>query len=46
MGFGAGVLVAVLTFELIIESTEHGSITYTAGGFLIGAQRRGVVTPT
>jgi len=37
MGFGAGVLVAVLTFELVIESTEHGSIAYTAAGFFVGA---------
>ena len=37
MGFGAGVLVAVLAFELVIESAEHGSIVYTAAGFLVGA---------
>lgn len=37
MGFGAGVLVAVLTLELVIESTEHGSIASTAIGFIIGA---------
>ena len=37
MGFGAGVLVAVLTFELVIESTEHGSTASTAAGFIIGA---------
>lgn len=37
MGFGAGVLVAVLTLELVIESTEHGSTASTAAGFIAGA---------
>jgi ZIP family zinc transporter len=37
MGFGAGVLVAVLTLELISESGERGSILATAGGFMGGA---------
>jgi len=37
MGFGAGVLVSVLALELVIESTEHGSIAYTVIGFLVGA---------
>jgi ZIP family zinc transporter len=34
MGFGAGVLVAVLTLELVAESRERGSIVATATGFL------------
>lgn len=37
MGFGAGVLVAVLTLELIAESGEHGSVPATATGFIVGA---------
>lgn len=37
MGFGAGVLVAVLTLELISESGEPGSILATATGFMGGA---------
>jgi len=37
MGFGAGVLVAVLTLELVAESRERGSIVATATGFLGGA---------
>jgi ZIP family zinc transporter len=37
MGFGAGVLVAVLTLELVSESGERGSILATAGGFMGGA---------
>ena len=37
MGFGAGVLVAVLTLELVIESEERGALGFTAGGFIAGA---------
>jgi len=37
MGFGAGVLVPVLTLELVAESGERGSILATAGGFMGGA---------
>jgi ZIP family zinc transporter len=37
MGFGAGVLVAVLTLELVIESSERGSMLATATGFMGGA---------
>jgi len=37
MGFGAGVLVAVLTLELVAESGERGSIPATAIGFMGGA---------
>jgi ZIP family zinc transporter len=37
MGFGAGVLVAVLTLELVAESGERGSILATATGFMAGA---------
>jgi len=37
MGFGAGVLVAVLTLELITESGERGSVLATATGFIAGA---------
>ena len=37
MGFGAGVLVAVLTLELVIESEERGALAFTAGGFIAGA---------
>jgi ZIP family zinc transporter len=37
MGFGAGVLVAVLTLELVAESGERGSILATAIGFMSGA---------
>ena len=37
MGFGAGVLVAVLTLELVAESGEHGSALATAFGFIGGA---------
>lgn len=37
MGFGAGVLVAVLTLELLAESSERGSILTTATGFMAGA---------
>ena len=37
MGFGAGVLVAVLTLELVVESEERGALAYTVGGFIAGA---------
>jgi len=37
MGFGAGVLVAVLTLELVTESEERGALAFTAGGFVAGA---------
>lgn len=37
MGLGAGVLVAVLTLELVTESGERGSILATATGFMGGA---------
>lgn len=37
MGFGAGVLVAVLTLELVIESEERGALAFTAAGFIAGA---------
>lgn len=37
MGFGAGVLVAVLTLELVAESGEQGSVPATATGFIAGA---------
>lgn len=37
MGFGAGVLVAVLTLELVAESGEQGSVLATATGFIAGA---------
>ena len=37
MGFGAGVLVAVLTLELVSESGERGSILATGGGLMGGA---------
>lgn len=37
MGFGAGVLVAVLTLELVAEATEHGSVAAPAAGFIAGA---------
>ena len=37
MGFGAGVLVAVLTLELVTESAERGSLLTTAAGFMGGA---------
>ena len=37
MGFGAGVLVAVLTLELVSESGERGSILASAIGFMGGA---------
>ncbi|MFH9263094.1 ZIP family metal transporter [Streptomyces sp. NPDC017546] len=36
-GFGAGVLIAVLTLELLVDSHEHGSAPATAIGFLLGA---------
>jgi ZIP family zinc transporter len=37
MGFGSGVLLAVLTLELLTESLEHGSIAAPALGFILGA---------
>ena len=37
MGFGAGVLIAVLTLELVADSGERGSVLATAVGFMAGA---------
>jgi ZIP family zinc transporter len=37
MGFGAGVLISVLSFELINEAYEKSGFVYTAFGFLAGA---------
>lgn len=37
MAFGAGVLIAALTFELMEEAVERGGFLATAIGFLIGA---------
>lgn len=37
MGFGAGVLVAVVTLELLAESDGGGSVWTTAFGFMAGA---------
>ena len=37
MAFGAGVLVAALSFELIDEAERSGGLGPTAGGFLAGA---------
>ena len=37
MGFGAGVLIAVLTLELVADSGERGSVLATALGFMGGA---------
>lgn len=37
MGFGAGVLVAALTFELFAEATETGGLLVSCIGFAIGA---------
>jgi len=37
MGFGAGVLIAVLTLELVADSGERGSVLATATGFIGGA---------
>ncbi|MFC7615949.1 ZIP family metal transporter [Actinokineospora soli] len=37
MAFGAGVLVAALSFELVDEAERSGGLAPTAGGFLAGA---------
>jgi ZIP family zinc transporter len=37
MGFGGGVLISVLAFELIEEAYIHGGFTSSATGFLAGA---------
>ena len=37
VGFGAGVLVSALTFELMAEAFETGGAYYSIGGFLLGA---------
>ncbi len=37
MGFGAGVLISVLAFELINEAYIHGGLTSSVTGFLTGA---------
>jgi ZIP family zinc transporter len=37
MGFGAGVLISVLAFELIDEAYIHGGLTSSVTGFLAGA---------
>jgi ZIP family zinc transporter len=37
MGFGGGVLISVLSFELIEEAHAHGGLTSTVMGFLGGA---------
>jgi ZIP family zinc transporter len=37
MGFGGGVLISVLAFELIDEAYIHGGFTTTTLGFLVGA---------
>ena len=37
IGFGAGVLVSALTFELMGEAFETGGGAYAIGGFLLGA---------
>jgi ZIP family zinc transporter len=37
VGFGAGVLVSALTFDLMHEAFEEGSAPWAIGGFLIGA---------
>ena len=37
MGFGAGVLVSVLSFDLIDEAYREGGFAATATGFLVGA---------
>src|SRR4051812_9018010 len=36
MGFGAGVLISALSFELMEEATEKGGFTSTAIGFISG----------
>lgn len=35
--FGSGVLVAALTFELMLEAQERGGLVYSVGGFLLGS---------
>ncbi|GGS32889.1 ZIP family metal transporter [Actinokineospora fastidiosa] len=37
MAFGAGVLIAALSFELVDEAARTGGLAATAGGFLAGA---------
>ncbi len=37
IAFGSGILVVALTFELMQEAFETGSVLYTVGGFLLGA---------
>src|ERR687890_2041558 len=37
IGFGAGVLVSALTFELMREAFDTGGAWYAVGGFLLGA---------
>lgn len=37
VAFGSGVLVSTLTFDLMDEAFEQGSVTYVVGGFLAGA---------
>ena len=37
IGFGAGVLVSALTFDLMREAFDTGGAAYAIGGFLIGA---------
>jgi len=37
MGFGGGVLISVLAFELIDEAYTHGGLTSSVTGFLAGA---------
>jgi ZIP family zinc transporter len=37
IGFGAGVLVSALTFDLMREAFDHGGAVYAIAGFLVGA---------
>ncbi|RYD86086.1 MAG: ZIP family zinc transporter, partial [Verrucomicrobiaceae bacterium] len=37
MGFGAGVLISALAFELMEDAYKEGGFVGTAGGFLTGA---------
>src|SRR5215217_6879905 len=37
IGFGSGVLVSALTFDLMREAFDTGGAAYAIGGFLIGA---------
>jgi ZIP family zinc transporter len=37
MGFGGGVLISVLTFELLEEAYIHGGLLYSVMGFVAGA---------